>query len=199
MGIYIMATNFDYISSVGALPVNLGRQQYGPLDGSSVFKSIVDLKYYILASRNPIAVSSLSETSAIYENASDYWKKIATRYAYVGQNVTVVDDSGVNNYKIVNVPTLEEISVVMSNDISAEPNPKMFKKIADMESVDDITDALSNAISSKIYFNDYGTEKFGDLSVIKLGAEEYAELLDLSATNKQAIYIVSSDNRNVFG
>ena len=164
------------------------------------------MKYYILASRNPTAVSSLSETSAIYENASDYWKKIATRYAYVGQNVTVVDDSGVNNYKIVNVPTLEEISVVMSNDISAEPNAKLFKKIADTESVDNITDALSNAISSKIFIRNFdrsGNEltAFDDLSVLKMTVDEYRDLVlnDKLSTLSNSLFVISADYINAYG
>ena len=66
--------------------------------------------------------------------------------------------------------------------------------------ISSISSALSDAISAKIFFKEYDEEgKYGDLSVIKLGAEEYAELLDLSATNKQVIYIVSSDNQDAFG
>lgn len=47
-----MATEFDYIHKNAALGVNLNRQKYGPLDGSSVFKSLNDLYYYIVASHS---------------------------------------------------------------------------------------------------------------------------------------------------
>lgn len=44
-----MATTFDYLGEGmhANLGVNLNRQKYAPLDGSSVFKSIADFEYYI--------------------------------------------------------------------------------------------------------------------------------------------------------
>lgn len=47
-----MSKKFEYVSAYASVPLNLGRQKYGPLDGSSVFKNKTDALYYILFSKN---------------------------------------------------------------------------------------------------------------------------------------------------
>ena len=135
-----------------------------------------------------------------------------------GQNVFIIK-AGVSRYEFealkpslrlddISLSGAEAISVITGIGetggivhISAETLiPTMISGLREeLNSLSYTDETLSNDISTKIYFNEYGAEKFGDLSVIKLGAEEYAELLDLSATNSQAIYIVSSDNKNAYG
>lgn len=83
-----MATNFNYVNEYASLGVNLNRQKYGPLDGSSVFKSMNDLTYYVITSKNSASVlSSDSNVSArfneIFTATDDYLKNLAC-YAYVG-------------------------------------------------------------------------------------------------------------------
>lgn len=116
-----MATNFNYVNEYASLGVNLNRQKYGPLDGSSVFKSMNDLTYYVITSKNSASVlSSDSNVSArfneIFTATDDYLKNLAC-YAYVGQTVAIVENGTTKIYKITNVPeNVSEVGEVLSNN-----------------------------------------------------------------------------------
>lgn len=67
-----------------SLNVNLNRQQYGPLDISTVFTCLTDLDWY--------ASSGTNGTTP-----SEYWADVVP-YPYAGQLVSVVTNNTVNTY-----------------------------------------------------------------------------------------------------
>ena len=114
-----MATEFNYLADKmhSNLGVNLNRQKYAPLDGSSVFKSIADFEYYI---KKGAFDQQLIETAPLSNDISDYVLNIMTQYPYVGQIVSIVDSetSSVSVYKITDVASCEYTQIDSTLSVS---------------------------------------------------------------------------------
>lgn len=80
-----MAMEYQGFATLG---VNLNRQKYGPLDVSSVFKSLADLTYYVTKGKSKP------------EGLSEYWEGIVP-YPYEGQIISLAVDGGVVVYKLI--------------------------------------------------------------------------------------------------
>ena len=105
-----MATTFDYLADKmhSNLGVNLNRQKYAPLDGSTVFKSLADFEYYIKKGAYDIdqgrpAGDRLGKVKPDASGIPEYVTTYMTHYPYVGQIVSIVDGSTVKVYKITDV------------------------------------------------------------------------------------------------
>lgn len=105
-----MATTFDYLADKmhSNLGVNLNRQKYAPLDGSTVFKSLADFEYYIKKGAYDIdqgrpAGDRLGKVEPDAAGIPAYVTTYMTHYPYVGQIVSIVDGSTVKVYKIIDV------------------------------------------------------------------------------------------------
>ena len=105
-----MATTFDYLADKmhSNLGVNLNRQKYAPLDGSTVFKSLADFEYYIKKGAYDIdqgrpAGNRLGKVKPDASGIPAYVTTYMTHYPYVGQIVSIVDGSTVKVYKITDV------------------------------------------------------------------------------------------------
>ena len=105
-----MATTFDYLADKmhSNLGVNLNRQKYAPLDGSTVFKSLADFEYYIKKGAYDIdqgrpAGNRLGKVKPDGTGIPAYVTTYMTHYPYVGQIVSIVDGSTVKVYKITDV------------------------------------------------------------------------------------------------
>ena len=105
-----MATTFDYLADKmhSNLGVNLNRQKYAPLDGSTVFKSLADFEYYIKKGAYDIdqgrpADDRKGKVEPDAAGIPAYVTTYMTHYPYVGQIVSIVDGSTVKVYKITDV------------------------------------------------------------------------------------------------
>lgn len=105
-----MATTFEYLADKmhSNLGVNLNRQKYAPLDGSTVFKSLADFEYYIKQGAYDIdqgrpAGDRLGKVKPDAAGIPDYVTTYMTHYPYVGQIVSIVSDGAVKVYKITDV------------------------------------------------------------------------------------------------
>ena len=105
-----MATTFDYLADKlhSNLGVNLNRQKYAPLDGSTVFKSLADFEYYIKKGAYDIDQGRpegerLGKVEPDASGIPAYVTTYMTHYPYVGQIVSIVSDGTVKVYKITDV------------------------------------------------------------------------------------------------
>ena len=105
-----MATTFDYLADKkhSNLGVNLNRQKYAPLDGSTVFKALADFEYYIKKGADDIdpgrpAGKKVGKVEPDKTGIPTYVTTYMTHYPYVGQIVSIVDGSTVKVYKITDV------------------------------------------------------------------------------------------------
>jgi hypothetical protein len=136
-----MAIEFNYLADKmhANLGVNLNRQKYAPLDGSTVFTSIKDFEYYInMGAFNQNMISSAPSNDGI----SDYVLSTMTLFPYVGQIVSIVDStlSSVSVYKITDVAKCEYTPVGKTYDfaagLSADEDDKVGIKYGEGLSVD---------------------------------------------------------------
>jgi len=97
-----MATTFEYLDDKmhSNLGVNLNRQKYAPLDGSSVFTSTTDLEYYI---KKGAYDQKMLDDPPSKAGVATYVAEYMTTYPYVGQIVTIVANNEVKTYKITDV------------------------------------------------------------------------------------------------
>lgn len=137
-----MSTQFDYVNEYATLGVNLNRQKYGPLDGSSVFKSLTDFTFYIIGTKlSKEEIEQDSQCSSYYSESNDYVKNMR-RYAYVGQVVSIVDNNEVKVYKILDVPaTIDEAKTGIDNN-------SLYERIDDVSEV--VTSSITDLSVAKI-------------------------------------------------
>lgn len=125
-----MATEFNYLADKlhSNLGVNLNRQKYAPLDGSSVFNSIADFEYYI---KKGAFDQELIETAPLSVGISNYVVNIMTQYPYVGQVVSIVDNatSSVSVYKITDVATCQYEQIDAATVYTTEATPTISSTI----------------------------------------------------------------------
>lgn len=141
-----MSTQFDYVNEYASLGVNLNRQKQGPLDGSSVFKSLTDFTFYIIGTKlSKEAIEQDSQCSSYYIDSSDYVKNMR-RYAYVGQVVSIVDNNEVSVYKILDVPT------TISDAQAGIANNSLYKRIDDASEV--VTSSFATLSVAQINLRD---------------------------------------------
>jgi hypothetical protein len=135
-----MATEFTYLNGGhSALTNNLNRQNYAPLDGSTVFNSIKDLEYYIKKAAHTL---KLIDEAPSTEGVSTYVLDTLTYFPYVGQIVSVVNSTTgeVAVYKIVDIATCSYTVVGKTYDfaagLSADADNKVGVKYGEGLSVD---------------------------------------------------------------
>ena len=92
-------------------------------------------------------------------------------------------------------------TLVMSFNTDAGSDPISVELSNLVDNYDSKIETLSNAIDNKIFISDNisGISGYSDLSIIKLNASEYSNLLTGNSLLSNALYIVQDDHINAYG
>ena len=92
-------------------------------------------------------------------------------------------------------------TLIMNFNTDAGSDPISVELSNFVDNYDDKISSLSDTIDNKIFVSDSisGISGYSDLSVVKLGANEYASLLTSDALLSNAIYIIKDDYIDAYG
>lgn len=129
--------------------------------------------------------------------------------AYVGQHIMLsangqlVGDIDCNDFikdGMLSTVELRDTVLVMKFNTDAGSDPISVELSNFVDNYDSKIDILSDAIDKKIFISDSisGISGYSDLSVVKLSADEYAQMLGDGTCLSNAIYIVEAPNIDAF-
>lgn len=115
-------------------------------------------------------------------------------------NVTSVDCADFIKDGMLSTAELCGTMLVLKFNTDAGSAPISVEMSSFVDNYDGKISSLSDAIDQKIMFDDHISETSGynDLSVVKLSADEYAQMLEDGTCLSNAIYIVEAPTLNAF-
>ena len=153
----------------------------------------------------------LTKTSAdsIFQPIGNYLLSDDVSISYSNQTiwlsskayVTSVDCADFIKDGMLSTVELCGTTLVMSFNTDAGSDPISVELSNLVDNYDSKIETLSNAIDNKIFISDNisGISGYSDLSIIKLNASEYSNLLTGNSLLSNALYIVQDDHINAYG
>ena len=144
-----------------------------------------------LETKSTVSIDGVKSDLSVVHIAKDDYHDLVVKQNIDSSTLYIVSSDNLNAYgeKITNVLSGED-----DNDATNIAQVKHF--IAESKKdTDENINLLNEIVENKIFIDDHYT----DLSIIRIDAEEYHNLVKNEQINSDIVYIVSSDNINAYG
>ena len=163
----------DY-QKFATLSVNLNRQEYGPLDISSVFINMDDFNYY-------------RSKGQIKNNISKYWNKV-TPYPYEGQIISIIDNNNILTVRLTSCENnIFNYETVITQSILDNTINNFNETI---NNVNETIENLNEVIENSIELIDTRVDTLESKMFVCVTQEQYNQLLEDKEIDRYTPYLI---------